>query len=86
MSIRFDSTAGDFVLDNETHDCGRPMYDTGCPAPGCSGWGCTDCGEGCAYGLVEDSPCAQALAAESETERAERINTERAAFGLSPLA
>ena len=28
-------------------DCREPVYDSGCQAPGCNGWGCPDCGSGC---------------------------------------
>lgn len=88
MAIRFDDTADSIVTDPDTcTSCGGPWYDTGCSAPGCTATCCMDCGIGC--DIEVDSvrgACAQALAAESEEDRAARIDRERAAFGLPPAS
>lgn len=33
--------------------CGDDAYFSGCDAPGCNGWGCPDCGEGCDLDFVD---------------------------------
>lgn len=45
-------------------ECDQPAYDSGCESPGCSGWGCPDCGIGCDIDFLDDdeSTCAQAIA------------------------
>lgn len=88
MSIRFDSIADSFVIDSDTcGNCGEPLYDTGCAAPGCTATCCMDCGIGCDIEVDNlDGACARALAEESEEDQAERIDRERAAFGLPPVS
>lgn len=77
------------LLSDDCPDCEQPLHNTGCVAPGCDGLACQGCGAGCDYGVVSaqaGGQCATALAAESTADRRERINEERAAFGLSPIA
>jgi hypothetical protein len=63
------------------------LSDTGCDAPGCRGWQCIECGWGCDVDTNPDGGrCAAAQAAESDEDHTARVNGERAAFGLSPLA
>lgn len=85
MVVRYHTTG--FTIDpDDCPDCGQPLYDTGCDAPDCTGRCCFDCGTGCDLELApEGGQCAQALDAESDEERQERINEERAAAGLSPI-
>lgn len=88
MPVRYDTDRETFVIDSETcRDCGQPLYDSGCDAPGCNGFGCQDCGLGCDRDFLPKdlSRCAAATAAEDPQERLERANKERAALGLSPL-
>jgi hypothetical protein len=74
------------VMSGHCEDCGKPLYDTGCDAPGCRGYCCMDCGTGCDIEFDrEHGRCATALAEESDEDYTERVNAERAAFGLSPL-
>ena len=66
--------------------CEQAMDDTGCDAPGCTGFACPECGGGCDREAAGDhGRCAQALAAEPEDERNARFDRERAAFGLPPV-
>lgn len=58
--------------------------DTGCDAPGCGGFSYDCCGIGCDWGHP-GSRCEAAAAAESEQDRTDRVNRERAAFGLSEV-
>ena len=85
MPIYYDSEAGAFGIASEYCECGSARYDTGCDAPGCDGWQCGNCGTGCDVDLSDSGRCATALAAESDEDYAERVNTERAAFGLPSL-
>jgi hypothetical protein len=79
--------AAGFVIDpDHCTDCGEPLYDTGCDAPGCNGRCCQNCGTGCDLAWLdadEDGYCATRLARESDTNRTGRVNRERAAVGLS---
>jgi len=89
MPITYDEESGGLaVASDHCGDCGQPLYDTGCDAPtSCRGYCCLNCGTGCD---IETDPehgrCATALAEESDEDYTERVNAERAAFGLSPLA
>jgi hypothetical protein len=87
MPVRYDTDDG-FTIDSETcEDCGSPLYDTGCDARGCNGFCCMECGTGCDIEFApEDGRCATALAEESDEDYDARVNAERAAFGLSPVA
>jgi hypothetical protein len=87
MPIMWDDEDSAMVIVSEScPGCGQGLYDTGCGAPGCVGFCCMDCGTGCDLEMNPDGgQCARALAAESDDDRAERIDRERAAFGLSPL-
>jgi hypothetical protein len=68
-------------------DCGQPLYDTGCGAADCPGLTCLDCCIGCDIETApEGGQCAQTIAAETEEERAARIDRERAAWGLPPIS
>lgn len=85
MPVQYDASRGKFVVVDPIH-CEQPMYDTGCDAPGCTGFWCQECGAGCDMEFDDvDGFCAQALADESEEERDLRYNRERAAFGLPPM-
>ena len=88
MAVYYDTDAEEFAIaSDECPDCDSPLYDTGCDAPGCLARCCMQCGTGCDIEFApEDGRCATALAEEDDDDRAERINRERAAFGLSPLA
>lgn len=87
MIVRYDDAAAGFVIESDyCQDCGGPLYDTGCDAPGCNARCCQECCTGCDIEWLdadEGGYCAIALARESGEDRAERINRERAAFGLS---
>lgn len=88
MSVSVNAN-GEIEIFNEWNgcpDCGDDLYDSGCEAPGCNGWGC-QCRWGCdaAFAPDEDSKCAQAIADESEEDREARVTAERAAFGLPPI-
>ena len=88
MPVYFDTEANAFDVFDENHcpDCEEPLYDTGCDAPGCRGFECTNCGWGCdSETAPEDGRCARARAEESGEDYEERINAERAAFGLPPV-
>lgn len=87
MAIRFDTDADEFVIDpDRCPECGSPLYDTGCDAPGCNSLWCPDCGTGCDIEADPDSGrCANASAAESDDDYEDRVNAERAAFGLAPI-
>lgn len=85
MGVYFDTDTDTFVIASETCPCGADLYQSGCDAPGCNGLGCQDCGAGCDRDFVEDGNCATAAAEESDEEHEERINQERAAFGLPPI-
>ena len=86
MTVGFDTTTDQFVVHPEDcPHCEQPLYFSGCDAPGCSSWGCQDCGTGCDLDFVDDGDCATALAEEDPNDRQERQNRERAAFGLPPL-
>ena len=85
MPIMYDEDSGAIVI-GSNWCCGEPLYDTGCDAPGCLGYCCMECGDGCDIEFDRDhGRCATALAEESDEDYTERVNTERAAFGLSPL-
>ena len=87
MPIIYDEESGGLALQSEfCEDCTRPLYDTGCDAPGCHGLCCMECGTGCDIDLDDTGRCATALAGESDEDYDARVNAERAAFGLSPLA
>lgn len=81
--IGYDDIRGCVVIPDACPTCGEPRVDTGCDAPGCAGAAYPCCGTGCdiEYG---DGRCAQARAEEDEEDRAERLDRERAAFGLRP--
>jgi len=86
VPVYYDSEAGTFAIASDyCADCGEPLYDTGCDAPGCTARCCMDCGTGCDIEADPDGRCASALAAESEDDRDARFDAERAAFGLRPL-
>lgn len=82
MPISFDTVLDEFTIEPNVCGCGSPLYESGCTAPGCSGRGCQECGTGCDLDFVDDGRCATALAEEDDDERDERLNRERAAFGL----
>lgn len=84
MPVMYDPATGFIIAPNHCEDCGEPLYDTGCDAPGCRGFSCPDCGTGCDRDFP-DGRCASALKSESGEEYTARINAERAAFGLKPL-
>jgi hypothetical protein len=88
MPIIYDEESGGLALQSEfCEDCTSPLYDTGCDAPGCRGYRCGNCGTGCDAEFDNESGrCATALAAEGDEDRDARVNAERAAFGLSPVA
>jgi hypothetical protein len=90
MSVRFDTGIDWFVVDpDDCSGCGSPLYMSGCTALGCNSLGCEACGTGCDIEFVsaeDGGRCATALTGESDEDRAERINRERAAFGLSPAS
>ena len=88
MPIIYDEESGGLAVASEIcADCGAPLYVPGCDAPGCTGRCCMDCGTGCDIEIIgEGGRCATALAAESDEDYDTRINAERAAFGLSPVA
>jgi hypothetical protein len=86
MAVRYDVDSESYVIESDGCPlCGQPLYLSSCDAPGCSGAGCENCGTGCDFEFLDDGDCAQAVAAMSDEERAERANAERAAFGLSPI-
>ena len=87
MPVYYDTEAESFAVASETcGECGEPMYDTGCDAPGCLGYFCTVCGTGCDIEIDrEHGTCAQAIAAEPDEDHDARVDAERGAFGLSPL-
>lgn len=85
MAIGYDDDrAGFVIIPDACPDCGGPRYDTGCDAPGCNAASFPCCGGGCDIEF-DNGRCATALAAESEQDRAERVDRERAAFGLPVL-
>jgi hypothetical protein len=88
MPVYYDTQGGSFAVASEfCGECEEPLYDTGCDAPGCLGYRCVNCGTGCDIDIApEDGTCAGRVASESDEEYTERVNAERAAFGLSPLA
>lgn len=84
MAVAFDPTEGFLIVPDECQECGVPLYDTGCAAPGCVGRTCMDCGRGCDIEIApEDGLCAMAIAEESQEDALARINEERAACGLA---
>lgn len=86
MVVAYDDETGGFVIDPDFCDCGEPLADTGCDAPGCSGRSCVECGTGCDIEFApDDGRCARRLAEESDEEYEARIDRERSAFGLSPV-
>jgi hypothetical protein len=86
MPVYFDGDLGTLAVSPGECKCGQPWYDTGCAAPGCLGQWCPDCGGGCDIEVApDDGTCASAIDAESDQEAGERINRERAAFGLRPI-
>ena len=88
MPVYFDTDANAFaIVSDDCPNCGEPWYMSGCTAPGCNGLACQDCGTGCDYDFVDAEDggrCASALEDEDEEDYEERINAERAAFGLPP--
>lgn len=83
MAVYYDTTTGQFaIIPDECGDCGDPLYDTSCGAPGCTGRCCMNCGTGCDLELDDEGRCADAIAAESDKDREARWAAERAAFGL----
>ena len=86
MPIIYDEESDSLAVASETCECGKPYYDTGCDAPGCRGFCCLDCGTGCDIDFDDTGRCATALAGESDEDYDARVNAERAAFGLSPVA
>jgi hypothetical protein len=82
--VMWDDDAGFVVFDATC--CDLRMNDTGCDAPGCRGFCCDDCGSGCDIESGPGSRCARSLAAESDEDRAARVDRERAAFGLAPMS
>lgn len=87
MPVYYDEESGSIAIGSEYCECGEPLYDTGCDAPGCRGYCCMDCGTGCDLEFdPEDGRCARASAAESDEDYDARVDAERAAFGLRPLA
>jgi hypothetical protein len=88
MAVYYDTDAEEFAISpDDCEDCGEPLYDTGCDAPGCQGRCCMDCATGCDIEIIgEGGRCATALAGESDEDYDARVNAERAAFGLSPVA
>ncbi len=85
MAIGYMDGFGFEIVPDQCPDHGEYRYDTGCSAPNCNAASFSCCPEdGCDI-EYPDSKCAQAVAAESEQDRADRINRERAAFGLSPI-
>ena len=86
MPVYYDTEAGTFAIASDhCTDCGEPLYDTGCDAPGCRGFCCIDCGTGCDIEWDDGGRCKTALDAEAGEDRDARIDAERAAFGLRPL-
>lgn len=85
MVVRYDTDDEEFVVDpDECEDCGEPLYFTGCDAPGCNGFSCTDCATGCDLEMLGDEGrCARAIAAEPDEDRQARSDAERAAWGLA---
>jgi hypothetical protein len=86
MPIIYDEESGGLAVASETCECGEPYYDTGCDAPGCNGYRCIDCGTGCDLDFDDTGRCWTAMASESDEDYSARVNAERAAFGLSPIA
>jgi hypothetical protein len=88
MPVQYDYDSDSLVVyPDDCPDCGQPFYMSGCDAPGCPGLACQDCGTGCDLDFVDAEDggrCATALDDEDEEDHEERINAERAAFGLSP--
>ena len=84
MPIAYDHEAGFTIVPEDCEGCDRPRYDTGCVAPGCDGFRCDYCSEGCDIDFG-NGRCATALAAEPDEDREARVKAERAAFGLRPL-
>lgn len=70
MPVRYDTDQQEFVVDSDDcPDCGEPLYQSGCDAPGCNGLACQDCGTGCDSHFVdtEDGAGAQPLPLRSPT-------------------
>lgn len=86
MPVMYHPDDGFTIAPDHCEDCGEPLHDTGCDAPGCHGFSCPDCGTGCDRDIDPDGQCASALGDESDEEYTARINAERAAFGLRPLS
>lgn len=87
MPVYYDDTESTYAISPDNcGDCGEPLYDTGCDAPGCSARCCMSCGTGCDIELDPDKGrCATALDEESDSEYEARVDRERAAFGLPPV-
>ena len=87
-AIDYQYQDGGFVrVPDDCPDCGEPLYDSGCDAPGCLGRGCQGCGWGCDLDFAGDlSDCAAAIEAESPDVRDARVDAERAAYGLPPVS
>jgi hypothetical protein len=86
MPIIYDEESGGLTVASETCECGEPLNDTGCDAPGCNGYRCSDCGTGCDLDFDDTGRCWTAMASESGEDYSARVDAERAAFGLSPVA
>lgn len=84
MPIGFNVNDG-FYIQSPTCECGGPLEETGCDAPGCRALACEDCGTGCDRGFP-GSRCDEAAEQESDEDYTARVNAERAAFGLRPLS
>lgn len=86
MPVVYNDATESYEIFDVVH-CEQPMDDVGCDAPGCAGFGfvCRDCGFGCDLDVDADGNCARARAAESQQDFADRVDRERAAFGLKPL-
>jgi hypothetical protein len=86
--VMWNDTTGTYGVFNERVCPGcaaeDTLVDTGCGAPGCPGYSCPECGWGCSID-TPGGPCQAALDAEDDTEREERFQRERSAFGLSAL-
>jgi len=90
MPVHFDADSGKLAVFNERRCPGcaaeDSLTDTGCDAPDCNGYECSDCGWGCDRDTAgEAGRCGRAAAAESDEDYAARVAAERAAFGLPPL-
>ncbi len=88
MPVYYDPIAGGFAIaPDDCPDCDQPLYHSSCTAGGCNGLACEDCGTGCDLDFAPEGEgrCAAALADEDEDDYNDRLDAERAAFGLSPI-